>query len=141
VSYTLLCSAQAQEFQPCGINGEPLCRSAEALRATIAEQIGADAAHCLAQVQPEPNGEQFDWYAPFDGHVMAWADACSEERSNALARLEALHRQFLAAAQQIEANADASAAQRLFAKQLRLAVHFPGNEQLYLVDSKLVVTF
>jgi len=136
----LLRSGEAREFQALGADGQPVYSAALPLRETIRLKLGADAANCLALVQPSESGEHFDWYAPFEGDVIPWASATDEEHRDALAKLETLHRDLLATAERMQADA-ANREKQIFARLLRKAVHFPSSEHVYLVDGKPVVTF
>jgi len=136
----LLRSGEAREFQALGVDGQPVYSAALPLREAIRLKLGADAANCLAQVQPSESGERFDWYAPLEGDVIPWVSATDEERRNAYARLEVLQRDLLATAERMEQDAG-NREKQVFARLLRQAVQFPGSEHVYLVDGKPVVTF
>jgi len=136
----LLRSGEAREFQALGADGQPVYSAALPLREAIRLKLGADAANCLALVQPSESGERFDWYAPFEGDVIPWLSATDEERRDALAKLETLHRDLLSTAERMEGDAG-NREKQIFARLLRKAVHFPSSEHVYLVDGKPVVTF
>jgi len=136
----LLRSGEARDFQALGADGQPVYSAALPLREAIRLKLGVDAANCLALVQSSENGERFDWYAPFEGDVIPWLSATDEERRDALAKLETLHRDLLSTAERMEADAG-NREKQIFARLLRKAVHFPNSEHVYLVDGKPVVTF
>jgi len=136
----LLRSGEAREFQALGADGQPVYSAALPLRETIRLKLGTDAANCLALVQPSESGERFDWYAPFEGDVIPWSSATDEERRDALAKLETLHRDLLTTAQRMQDDT-ANREKQIFARLLRKAMYFPSSEHVYLVNGKPVVTF
>jgi len=143
MSGILLRSGTLREFKPLGVEGQPVYAASVQLREAIRLKIGREAADCLAIAQPNENGERIDWYAPMEGDVVPWSSATGDERAGARRQLEALHQTLReTAAGILGAHTDAgNREQQLFAQLLDKSVHFPGNEHIYLVDGRPVVTF
>ena len=79
----LLRSGSLQEFNVLGVEGQPVHSAALQLREAIRLKIGREAADCLAIPQKNESGDRIDWYAPFEGDVVPWSAAVSEERDSA----------------------------------------------------------
>jgi len=136
----LLRSGSLQEFNVLGVEGQPVHSAALQLREAIRLKIGREAADCLAIPQKNESGDRIDWYAPFEGDVVPWSAAVSEERDSAYSRLERLHAQLRSASELMRA-ASQSRENQVFGRLLEKTVHFPANDHVYLVDGRPVVTF
>ncbi len=136
----LLVSEPLQRYRALGLAGDPVWRAAGQLRAAIAARLSREHADLLALPEAEPSGRTINWYAPFDGEVKRLADLGEAERREILDRVQRLHGEIAGLATQMEA-VDRSNAERNFARLLRHALTAPGEETLYVVDGRPVMTF
>src|SRR3954469_4139461 len=136
----LLTSEPLQRYRALGLAGDPVWRAAPQLRAAIAQPLSREHADLLAIPEADPSGRRIDWYAPFDGEVRRPADLGEGERSAVTATVHRLHADLATLAESMEAP-QRSGAERNFARLLRHALTAPGEETLYVVDGKPVMTF
>lgn len=136
----LLVSEPLQRYRALGLAGDPVWRAAGQLRAAIAARLSREHADLLAIPEAEPSGRTIDWYAPFDGDVKRLGELGETERREMLDRVHHLHGEIAGLATQMEA-VERSNAERNFARLLRQALTAPGEETLYVVDGRPVMTF
>ncbi|KAF0104133.1 MAG: hypothetical protein FD144_1787 [Rhodospirillaceae bacterium] len=136
----LLVSEPLQRYRALGLAGDPVWRAAGQLRAAIAARLSREHADLLAVPEAEPSGRTINWYAPFDGDVKRLGDLGDAERREMLDRVHRLHGEIAGLATQMEA-VERSNAERNFARLLRQALTAPGEETLYVVDGRPVMTF
>ena len=136
----LLVSEPLQRYRALGLAGDPVWRAAGQLRAAIAARLSREHADLLAVPEAEPSGRTIDWYAPFDGEVRRLGDLGDAERREMLDRVHRLHGEIAGLATQME-GVERSTAERNFARLLRQALTAPGEETLYVVDGRPVMTF
>ncbi|MGY6216118.1 SrfA family protein [Methylolobus aquaticus] len=135
----LLRSGNVKQYKPLGATGNPVYRAASQLRAAIRRQLGADFAELFAIPQQDDKGDTIDWYAPREGSVVPWTAATTAEREDAKACLLAAQRE-LSAKSRLLQDADNSE-QQVFGRLLELATRIPGEDHVYLVDGRPVMTF
>lgn len=136
----LLTSEPLQRYRALGMAGDPVWRAARQLRAAITQRLSHEHADLLAVPEVDPSGRRIDWYAPFDGEVHRLTDLGEAERTQIQDKVRALHRDLVGLATSMEEPAR-SGAERNFARLLRHALTAPGEETLYVVDGKPVMTF
>ena len=136
----LLGSEPLQRYRALGVAGDPVWRAAGQLRAAIAQRLSREHADLLAIPEVDPSGQRIDWYAAFDGEARRLSDLGDAERTAILAKVHGLHADLARLAEGMEAP-ERSAAERNFARLLRHALTAPGEETLYVVDGKPVMTF
>ncbi|HSI00731.1 MAG TPA: SrfA family protein, partial [Reyranella sp.] len=102
--------------------------------------LSRDHADLLAVPEVDPSGRRIDWYAPFDGEVRRLADLGDAERAQIQEKVRRLHHDLVGLAASME-EPTRSGAERNFARLLRHALTAPGEETLYVVDGKPVMTF
>jgi hypothetical protein len=136
----LLISEPLQRYRALGMAGDPVWRAARQLRAAITQRLSHEHADLLAVPEADPSGRRIDWYAPFDGEVRRLADLGEAERAQVQDRVRTLHRDLVGLAASMEEPVR-SGAERNFARLLRHALTAPGEETLYVVDGKPVMTF
>ncbi|WES70427.1 SrfA family protein [Superficieibacter sp. HKU1] len=136
---TLLRSGDLDDFQAVGGGGQAVFDSALQIRETLRLRKQLAMVDCLAIPQVNDDGDRVNWYSPVEGQPVAWLAADAETRSRALRYLEttldaatALSRKCLQSGK---------TAQQLFGSLLEKAIQFPGENHLYLVDGKPVITF
>lgn len=136
---TLLRSGDLDDFQAVGGGGQAVFDSALQIRETLRLRKQLAIVDCLAIPQVNDDGDRVNWYSPVEGQPVAWQAADAETRSRALRYLEttldaatALSRKCLQSGK---------TAQQLFGSLLEKALQFPGENHLFLVDGKPVITF
>ena len=136
----LLVSEPLQRYRALGLAGDPVWRAAGQLRAAIAARLSREHADLLAIPEVDPTGRRIDWYAPFEGESRRLAEAGDAERTQVLEKVHRLHGDLAQLADTMDAP-ERSGAERNFARLLRHALTAPGEETLYVVDGKPVMTF
>jgi len=136
----LLSSEPLQRYRALGLAGDPVWRAARQLRAAITQRLSPEHADLLAIPEVDPSGRRIDWYAPFDGAVRRLADLGDAERAAVQDKVRRLHEGLAGLAVSME-EPTRSGAERNFARLLRHALTAPGEETLYVVDGKPVMTF
>lgn len=136
---TLLRSGCLDDFLALGENGQAVFDSALQIRETLRLRKLHAVADSLAIPQPNDEGDRVDWYASFEGNVLSWVAASSEQRKKALRYLDNCHANVATLIQRCQ-QAEKTAIQ-LFGSLLVNALQFPGSQHVYLVDGKPVITF
>lgn len=136
----LLLSEPLQRYRALGLAGDPVWRAAGQLRTAIAARLSRQHADLLAIPQVDPTGRRIDWYAPFEGEVRKLGDLDDSQRQSVLAEVHRLHGEISALAGTMEAP-ERSSAERNFARLLRHALTAPGEDTLFVVDGRPVMTF
>ena len=136
----LLVSEPLQRYRALGMAGDPVWRAAGQLRTAIAARLSRRHADLLAIPEVDPTGRRIDWYAPFDGEARKLADLGEAERGPLLDEVRRLHSDISGLADSMDAP-ERSTAERNFARLLRHALTAPGEDTLFIVDGKPVMTF
>ncbi len=136
----LLISEPLQRYRALGLAGDPVWRAAGQLRAAIAARLSREHADLLAIPEVDPTGRRIDWYAPFEGEARRLSEIGGAEHTQALDKVQRLHGDLARLADSME-TPERSSAERNFARLLRHALTAPGEETLYVVDGKPVMTF
>lgn len=136
----LLVSEPLQRYRALGMAGDPVWRAAGQLRTAIAQRLSRGHADLLAIPEVDPTGRRIDWYAPFEGQVRKLSDLDEGERQSILNEVHRLHGEITGLADSMDAP-QRSNAERNFARLLRHALTAPGEDTLYVVDGKPVMTF
>src|SRR4249920_1964259 len=136
----LLVSEPLQRYRALGMAGDPVWRAAGQLRTAIAARLSRQHADLLAIPEVDPTGQRIDWYAPFEGEARKLSELGEAERGPILDEVHRLHGDISGLADSMEAP-QRSNAERNFARLLRHALTAPGEDALYIVDGKPVMTF
>jgi hypothetical protein len=136
----LLVSEPLQRYRALGLAGDPVWRAAGQLRAAIAQRLSRKHADLLAIPEVDPTGRRIDWYAPFEGQARKLSDLDDSERHAVLNEVHRLHGEITGLADSMD-EPQRSTAERNFARLLRHALTAPGEDTLYVVDGKPVMTF
>ena len=154
---TRLSSGNISDFTPIGQDGQPIYQNADAFRAALAinPSIGEERVRHLAIPKVSADGTSIEWYAPFppknaDGQyrIVHWASATAEERKDALAQLRDLEMKLQKLGKELSRRTSDTQS-RLFAAYLNgdgsvsklPAIHFPSQDNVYIVDGIPVITF
>jgi hypothetical protein len=136
----LLISEPLQRYRALGLAGDPVWRAAGQLRAAIAQRLSRRHADLLAVPEVDPTGRRIDWYAPFEGQARKLSELDEGERQAILNDVHRLHSEITGLADSMD-EPQRSTAERNFARLLRHALTAPGEDTLYVVDGKPVMTF
>lgn len=136
----LLVSEPLQRYRALGLAGDPVWRAAGQLRTAIAQRLSRRHADLLAIPEVDPTGQRIDWYAPFEGQSRKLAELDDGERQAILSEVHRLHGEITGLADSMD-EPQRSTAERNFARLLRHALTAPGEDTLYVVDGKPVMTF
>ncbi|CAB5539326.1 Uncharacterised protein [Citrobacter werkmanii] len=136
---TLLRSGNLDDYQAVGGGGQAVFDSALQIRETLRLRKQQAMVDCLAIPQINDNGDRVDWYSPIEGKVVAWKAADEEARFRALRYLGSTLEN--AAALSRKSLQSGKTALQLFGSLLEKAIQFPGENHVFLVDGKPVITF
>jgi len=136
----LLVGEPLQRYRALGLAGDPVWRAAGQLRTAIAQRLSRRHADLLAIPEVDPTGRRIDWYAPFEGHARKLSELDEGERQAILSDVHRLHGEITGLADSMD-EPQRSTAERNFARLLRHALTAPGEDTLYVVDGKPVMTF
>jgi len=136
----LLVSEPLQRYRALGLAGDPVWRAAGQLRAAITQRLSRRHADLLAIPEVVPTGRRIDWYAPFEGQPRKLSELDDSERQAVLNEVHRLHGEITGLADSMD-EPQRSTAERNFARLLRHALTAPGEDTLYVVDGKPVMTF
>jgi hypothetical protein len=139
VAKTLLRSGNLDDFQAVGGGGQAVFESALQIREALRLRKQQAIVDCLAIPQVNDSGDRVDWYSPVEGSVTSWKAADEDDRYRALRYLE----NTLASVESLSKKCLQSpkTAQQLFGSLLSKAFQFPGENFLFLVDGKPVISF
>ncbi len=136
---TLLRSGDLDDFQAVGGGGQAVFDSALQIREALRLRKQQALVDCLAIPQVNDEGDRVDWYSPVDGRSVSWKAADEEARSRAREHLESTLDSAFALSRKCMQSP--KTAQQLFGSLLEKALQFPGENHVFLVDGKPVITF
>ncbi|EAU0101660.1 ssrAB-activated protein [Salmonella enterica] len=136
---TLLRSGNLDDYQAVGGGGQAVFESAWQIRETLRLRKQQAMADCLAIPQLNDNGDRVDWYSPIEGQAIAWKAADEETHFRALRYLASTFES--AAALSRKSLQSGKTALQLFGSLLEKATQFPGENHVFLVNGKPVITF
>ncbi len=136
---TLLRSGDLDDFQAVGGGGQAVFDSALQIREALRLRKQQALVDCLAIPQVNDEGDRVDWYSPVEGRAVSWKAAEEEARFRALRYLDSTLDS--AAALSRKCIQSPKTAQQLFGSLLEKALQFPGENHVFLVDGKPVITF
>ncbi|WP_448885509.1 SrfA family protein [Citrobacter telavivensis] len=136
---TLLRSGNLDDYQAVGGGGQAVFDSALQIRETLRLRKQQAMVDCLAIPQINDSGDRVDWYSPVEGASITWKAADEEARFRALRYLCATLES--AASLSRKSLQSGKTSLQLFGSLLEKAVQFPGENHVFLVDGKPVITF
>ncbi|WP_054180090.1 SrfA family protein [Trabulsiella odontotermitis] len=136
---TLLRSGDLDDFQAVGGGGQAVFDSALQIRETLRLRKQLALVDCLAIPQVNDENDRVAWYAPVEGKAITWKAADNDTRERALRYLHSTFDSALALSR--KSLQSGKTAQQLFGALLEKALQFPGENHVYLVDGKPVITF
>ena len=135
----LLNSGNLQQYTAIGDEGQPVYSVASQLREAVRLKVGPQAADCLAVPRVNDARSSVDWYSTRQGTVVPWSAATEQERADALRDLEQFHHQVQQAVTKLGGVSDRE--KRIVQNLLTKVFHFPGQDCVFLVDGRPVLTF
>ena len=136
---TLLRSGNLDDYQAVGGGGQAVFDSALQIRETLRLRKQQAMVDCLAIPQINDNGDRVAWYSPIEGKAVAWKAADEEARFRALRYLGSTLEN--AAPLSRKSLQSGKTSLQLFGSLLEKAIQFPGENHVFLVDGKPVITF
>nr|WP_277422039.1 SrfA family protein [Citrobacter portucalensis] len=132
-------SGNLDDYQAVGGGGQAVFDSALQIRETLRLRKQQAMVDCLAIPQINDNGDRVDWYSPIEGKAVAWKAADEEARFRALRYLGSTLEN--AATLSRKSLQSWKTSLQLFGSLLEKAIQFPGENHVFLVDGKPVITF
>nr|WP_289711090.1 SrfA family protein [Citrobacter portucalensis] len=132
-------SGNLDDYQAVGGGGQAVFDSALQIRETLRLRKQQAMVDCLAIPQINDNGDRVDWYSPIEGKAVAWKAADEEARFRALRYLGSTLEN--AASLSRKSLQSGKTSLQLFGSLLEKAIQFPGENHVFLVDGKPVITF
>ncbi|WP_294615900.1 SrfA family protein [uncultured Gilliamella sp.] len=157
----LLRSGDIKDFKILGHDGKAAYLVATQIREMFRVKLGKKYADFLAIPQRNDHGNIIDWYIPFDSNqsdgqydIVPWTSASETEQSSTLILLKEFEQQVVNLGKQLANNPNLTGDQLLFSRLIYdpkhdttssdpnlMAIRFPGNDFVYIVDGKPVITF
>lgn len=158
---TLLRSGDIKDFKILGHDGKAAYLVATQIREMFRVKLGKQYADFLAIPQRNDQGNIIDWYIPFDSSqpdgqydIVPWTSASETEQSAALILLKEFEQQVVNLGKKLANNPNLEGDQLLFSRLIYdpkhdanslepnlMAIRFPSNQFVYIVDGKPVITF
>ncbi|OCG21002.1 hypothetical protein A9G11_08680 [Gilliamella sp. wkB108] len=158
---TLLRSGDIKDFKILGHDGKAAYLVATQIREMFRVKLGKQYADFLAIPQRNDQGNIVDWYIPFDSNqpdgqydIIPWTSASETEQSSALILLKEFEQQVVNLGKKLAENPNLEGDQLLFSRLIYdpkydanspepnlMAIRFPSNQFVYIVDGKPVITF
>jgi hypothetical protein len=139
VTKTLLRSGSLDDFQAVGGGGQAVFDSALQIRETLRLRKQQALVDCLAIPQVNDEGDRVAWYSPVEGSASSWKAADEAVRERARRYLRSTFDSALTLSR--KSLASGKTTQQLFGALLEKALQFPGENHVFLVDGKPVITF
>ncbi|MWN05222.1 SrfA family protein [Gilliamella sp. Pas-s95] len=158
---TLLRSGDIKDFKMLGHDGKAAYLVAAQIREMFRVKLGKQYADYLAIPQRNDQGNIIDWYIPFDSNqpdgqydIIPWTSASESEQQSALALLKEFEHKVMSFGKQLASNPNLEGDQLLFSRLIYdpknnvdsaepnlMAIRFPSNQFVYIVNGKPVITF
>ena len=158
---TLLRSGDIKDFKMLGHDGKAAYLVASQIREMFRVKLGRQYSDCLAIPQRNDQGNIVDWYIPFDSDspdgeydIVPWTSASESEKESALVLLKDFENKVIELGQKLSRNPNLEGDQLLFSRLIYdpkqradslepnlMAIRFPSNQFVYIVNGKPVITF
>ena len=158
---TLLRSGDIKDFKMLGHDGKAAYLVASQIREMFRVKLGRQYSDCLAIPQRNDQGNIVDWYIPFDSEqpdgqydIIPWTSASEDEQKSALVLLKEFESKVIELGQKLASNPNLEGDQLLFSRLIYdpkqnenslepnlMAIRFPSNQFVYIVNGKPVITF
>ncbi|WP_334326401.1 SrfA family protein [Gilliamella apicola] len=158
---TLLRSGDIKDFKMLGHDGKAVYLVAAQIREMFRVKLGKQYADYLAIPQRNDQGNIVDWYIPFDStqsdgqyDIIPWTSASESEQEEALILLKEFENKVMNLGKQLASNPNLAGDQLIFSRLIYdpknnidssepnlMAIRFPSNQFVYIVNGKPVITF
>lgn len=158
---TLLRSGDIKDFKMLGYDGKAAYLVATQIREMFRVKLGKQCADYLAIPQRNDQGNIIDWYIPFDSNlpdgqydIIPWTSASESEQESALILLKEFEHKVMNLGKQLASNPNLDGDQLLFSRLIYdpknsvdnaesnlMAIRFPSNQFVYIVNGQPVITF
>ncbi|SCB78243.1 SrfA family protein [Gilliamella intestini] len=158
---TLLRSGDIKDFKMLGYDGKAAYLVATQIREMFRVKLGKQYADYLAIPQRNDQGNIIDWYIPFDSNqpdgqydIIPWTSASESEQESALILLKEFEHKVMNLGKQLASNPNLDGDQLLFSRLIYdpqnsvdnaesnlMAIRFPSNQFVYIVNGQPVITF
>lgn len=158
---TLLRSGDIKDFKMLGYDGKAAYLVATQIREMFRVKLGKQYANYLAIPQRNDQGNIIDWYIPFDSNqpdnqydIIPWTSASESEQDSALILLKEFEHNVMNLGKQLASNPNLDGDKLFFCRLIYdpqnsvdnaesnlMAIRFPSNQFVYIVNGQPVITF
>lgn len=140
VSGEKISSGFLSDYEPLGVNGDPVYRAATQIRTLLTKDLGENVANLFATPLRDDRNNAIDWYSAEKGHVTPFnafsageQATFTQEIKEKLARVEDLGRRLSSNPQNQTA--------RTYAGLLKSIQNYPDASQIFIVNNHPVIAF
>ena len=140
VSGEKISSGFLSDYEPLGVNGDPVYRAATQIRTLLTKDLGENVANLFATPLRDDRNNAIDWYSaekgqvtPFNALSAGEQASFTQEINEKLARVEELGRRLSSNPQNQTA--------RTYAGLLKLIKNYPDASQIFIVNNHPVIAF
>lgn len=140
VSGEKISSGFLSDYEPLGVNGDPVYRAATQIRTLLAKDLGENVANLFATPLRDDRNNAIDWYSaekgqitPFNAFSTGEQASFTQEIKDKLARVEDLGRR-------LSSNPKNQTAQT-YAGLLKSIQNYPDASQIFIVNNHPVIAF
>jgi len=140
VSGEKISSGFLSDYEPLGVNGDPVYRAATQIRTLLAKDLGENVANLFATPLRDDRNNAIDWYSaekgqvtPFNAFSTGEQASFTQEIKEKLARVEDLGRR-------LSSNPKNQTAQT-YAGLLKSIQNYPDASQIFIVNNHPVIAF
>ena len=140
VSGEKISSGFLSDYEPIGVNGDPVYRAATQIRTLLAKDLGENVANLFATPLRDDRNNAIDWYSaekgqvtPFNAFSTGEQASFTQEIKEKLARVEDLGRR-------LSSNPKNQTAQT-YAGLLKSMQNYPDASQIFIVNNHPVIAF
>ena len=135
-----LASGLLSDHEALGVGGDPTYRAAEQIRTLLQKELGESFAQLFAIPIRNDKTNELDWYSPIAGNAIKLQTLSPENQERIKAEIDSR----FTALDQFGArlkNEVGTETAKTYAALLNSAKSYPGDDQIFVVDSKPVITF
>jgi hypothetical protein len=140
VSGEKISSGFLSDYEPLGVNGDPVYRAATQIRTLLAKDLGENVANLFATPLRDDRNNAIDWYSaekgqvtPFNAFSTGEQASFTQEIKEKLARVEDLGRR-------LSSNPQNQTAQT-YAGLLKSIQNYPDASQIFIINNHPVIAF
>ena len=132
---TVLIKYERTQFEPRGVNGEPVWQRDTHIRDVLTNRLSERHAEFFALPSPQ-KGDTMSWLATRDGAVVSWPAATTEQREAAAAEVKGLLTDFEGLIRALMGHSSDSS--RILGDILSTSLYVGSTDNLFFVDGQLV---